>query len=178
MRSYVPGEHGWTDHGPRTTVHPDVQAYKAPKSVKNKDGTFQVLRHPKHYSFDRLNEGTNNAGTSGLVLIERSKRSDAEEEYLAALHEVFHNALGRLNPTHRAYLRGAMEGKSTRDHARELDVSQPAVVQGRKRALDALAKALGAKGLEDRPGIRQGIVRGTNFNITEWLPGFTEGAGA
>lgn len=175
MRSYMPGEHDWTDHGPRITVHPDVQAYKFPKAVKLRNGTTAALTDPRKYSYDRYGEGHSGASTTGLVQVERSRRSDAEEDYLTALHEVFHSALERTGPTHRVYLRGFMDGKSTRDHAAELEVSQPAVVQGRKRALDALAKALGAKGLDDRAGIRQGIVRGTNFNITEWLPGFTEG---
>lgn len=175
MKSYMPGEHDWTDHGPRTTMHPAVAEYKAPKAVKLRNGSFAALTDPRKYSYDRFGETRNTAGTKGLVQVERSRRSDAEEDYLTALHEVFHNALERLSPTARVYLRGLMEGKSTRDHADELEVSQPAVVQGRKRALHDLAVTLGAEGLDDRSGIRRGIVRGTNFPITEWLPGFTEG---
>ena len=136
---------------------------------------LEARTHPKHNTYDQLNPGEDTSSTEGLVLIERSQRSAAEEDYLVALHAVFSGGLGRLTATHQLYLRGIMEGKSTRAHAAELEVSQPAVVQGRKRALDALAKALGAKGLDDRAGIRQGLVRLTNFNLTEWLPGFTEG---
>ena len=177
MKSYMPGEHGYTDHGPRTTVHPAVEAYAkdiAKVRVRMKNGEVKKLQDPRRYAFDRFGQGRNNAGTTGLVAVERSRRSDAEEDYLSALYEVFHAALERLSPGHRLYLRGLMDGKSTRQHAAEVGITQPAVVQGRQRALEALAKALGAEGLQDRPGIRRGIVRGTNFNITEFLPGFTE----
>lgn len=129
---------------------------------------------PKQNTFDALGQPLDRSSTKGLVLVDRSRRSNAEEEYLNALHEVFSAALERLTPQHRLYLRGVMEGKSVRQHADELDVTHPAVVQGRKRALEALAKALGARGLDDRAGIRRGLVRGTNFNLSEWLPGFTE----
>lgn len=129
---------------------------------------------PRDNTFDQTGRPLDRSSTKGLVLVERSQRSDAEERYLNALHEVFSAVLPRLTEKHRLFLRGIMEGKSTRQHADELGVTHVAIVNGRKRALEALAKALGAEDLNDRAGIRRGLVRGTLFPLADWLPGFTE----
>jgi hypothetical protein len=156
-----------TDHGPRKTHSADEEWAKDLKP--------DVREAMRRNAWDR-DGGINVGSTDGLVMVERQKRSDAEEDYLNALHGAFRPAIARLTETQQLYLHGLMQGRSTRHDADLLGVKQQSVQEGRQTALNALAKVLGASGKDDKPGIRRGLVAGTNFPLTEWLPGFTEGS--
>ena len=165
MKSSMPGEHGYVDHGPRKTHSADEAWAK---------GLAPEVREAMRRNAWDHEGGMNVGNTDGLVMVERQKRSDAEEDYLTALHEVFTPAIQKLSETQQLYLHGLMQGRSTRADADLLGVKQQSVQEGRQTALNALARALGATGRQDKPGIRRGLLAGTNFPLTEWLPGFTE----
>ncbi len=75
-------------------------------------------------------------------------RPMAEEGYVNALYEFFHDRISLWpgTPMGKEYLRMVMhDTRSTRDIADDIGVSQPAIVQGRQRAIASFAEFMGGK---------------------------------
>ena len=112
-----------------------------PAWIRKRGGGIQATR-----PFGPAYLGTRDFATADPV--EYPSRPASEGPYVDALSEFFdtHIALWPGTDSQREYLRVLMtDRRSTRDLAEVGGVSQPAIVQGRQRAVDSFVKHMGGK---------------------------------
>ena len=137
MRSYMPGEYGWVNHGPRKMNSFD-KAYIAgripmwirdfePMTTTWEDQKGRPVGYNRPYTEEPYVNALRDFFGDKIDLIPPKPRQDLQRAVKDWLHSVMH------------------DGRSTRDIAKEMGISQPAVVQARKRAVDQLVESCGGK---------------------------------
>ena len=143
MKSFMPGECGWTDHGPR------IMSYF--------DRTWNIGRLPmwvRDIGYDEKGTFHTSNGYQHEGRPVGFNRSAKEEPYINALKAFFGDKIDLMPPKPRQVLSDVKDWlhsimhdiRSTRDIAKDLGFKDhTAVVKARGRAVDQLVESIGGK---------------------------------